>query len=250
MKNRIITIVSIGMFLAGALMLMYPTIADLWNGRIQEGMIREYEEYAADMEDYSAEWDRVRDYNRAILEGQQESGLALNLSIAEDHPASNAATASNIATVNNSYPGILNIGGAGVMGVIEVPSVGIRLAVRHGTDENVLSSGAGHIEGTSLPFYENGTHTAISGHSALPSARLFTDLSKLKIGDEFSLTVLDKKIEYTIDKISVVLPEETDLLKADTDANYCTLVTCTPYGINTHRLLVRGKLKEIYEKIY
>ena len=138
------------------------------------------------------------------------------------------------------YNDTLNITGTGIMGYIDIDKIGVELPVYHGVDDGVLQIGVGHIEGSSLPVGGPGTHCVLSGHRGLPSARLFTDLDKMEVGDRFRITVLDRVLTYEVDQIRTVLPEDVSNLTIDDGKDYCTLVTCTPYGINTHRLLVRG----------
>ena len=134
----------------------------------------------------------------------------------------------------------MNVGGNGVMGYIEIKKIGVMLPLYHGTDEAVLQVAVGHIEGSSLPTGGLGTHSVFSGHRGLPSAKLFTNLDQMEVGDKFILHVLDEKLTYEVDQILVVLPEELEALEIDPEADLCTLVTCTPYGVNSHRMLVRG----------
>ena len=138
------------------------------------------------------------------------------------------------------YDNLLNISGTGVMGIVEIPKINVRLPIYHGTDETVLKSGAGHIKGTSLPTGGEGTHCVISGHRGLPSAELFTHLDKMKVGDRFHMHVLNHDMEYQVDQILEVEPTEADAIYIENGKDYVTLVTCTPYGINSHRLLIRG----------
>ena len=139
------------------------------------------------------------------------------------------------------YDSLLDVGGTGIMGYITIPRIGVELPIYHGTSDGVLQIAAGHLEGTSLPVGGASTHAVISAHRGLPSAKLFTNLDQLEVGDTFTITVLDRVLTYEVDKISIVLPTETDSLKVVDGKDYVTLMTCTPYGINTHRLLVRGR---------
>nr|MCR4752721.1 class C sortase [Eubacterium sp.] len=138
------------------------------------------------------------------------------------------------------YRSILDVTGTGIMGYVEIPSIGVHLPIYHGMDESVLQVAIGHLEGSSFPVGGTGTHAVITGHRGLPSAKLFTDIDQLKEGDKFLLQILDRTMTYEVDQIRIVLPEELQDLEIDPEKDYCTLVTCTPYGINTHRLLVRG----------
>ena len=149
-----------------------------------------------------------------------------------------------------SYSHLLNISGNGIMGYIEIPSISVKLPIYHGTSQDVLEKGIGHLGNSSLPIGGKSTHSILTGHTGLSNARLFTDLTELKINDLFFITVLDKKIAYKVDNISVVLPEDTAKLKIQKGKDYVTLVTCTPYGINSHRLLVRGIRTNYSEQDY
>ena len=142
------------------------------------------------------------------------------------------------------YHQLLNLTGNGIMGYIEIPSIRCSLPIYHGTDESVLQVATGHIEGSSLPVGGAGSHCVISGHRGLPSARLFSGLDQLKIGDFFNLRVLNRTLQYQIDEINIVLPDDIGKLEIDPEKDFCTLVTCTPYGVNSHRLLVRGSRVE------
>jgi sortase A len=141
---------------------------------------------------------------------------------------------------DTEYTALLNWNGDGIMGYLEIPSIQVKLPIYHGTSEAVLSQGVGHLEQSSLPVGGTGTHAVLSGHTGLASKRLFTDLSQLQVGDSFSITVLDQRLTYQVDEINVVEPHETELLRIEEGQDYVTLLTCTPYGINSHRLLVRG----------
>lgn len=138
------------------------------------------------------------------------------------------------------YEKILDISGTGIMGYITIKKLGVELPIYHGTDEGILQIAAGHLKGTSFPVGGDSTHSVISAHRGLPSTKLFTDLDKMEVGDTFTITILNREITYEVDDISIVLPDETDSLQIEDKKDYCTLMTCTPYGINTHRLLVRG----------
>ena len=182
---------------------------------------------AVDPVDYQKEWERARAYNEALTKKPNRFLLS-----EEDY---------------KYYESLLNLTGSGIMGYIEVPKIDCTLPIYHGTDEAVLQIAIGHIEGTSLPTGGLGNHTVLSGHRGLPSARLFKDLDKMEIGDLFVIRVLDEIMTYEVDQVLIVLPEELDALAFDAEQDYCTLVTCTPYGINSHRLLVRGHRTENQE---
>jgi len=171
--------------------------------------------------DYEKEWARAEQYNREL------TGKPNRFMLSEEEYA--------------EYETMLNLTGSGIMGYIEIPKINCSLPIYHGTDEAVLQIAVGHIEGTSLPTGGAGTHTVLSGHRGLPSARLFTDLDQMEEDDLFVIRVMDRVMTYMVDQILIVLPEEMDGLAIDPGEDYCTLVTCTPYGINSHRLLVRGR---------
>ena len=228
-KSRITTILLILIFLAGASLLLYPTVSDYWNSLHQSRAIAEYSKKVAEMkqEDYSQLLAAAQEYNRSLLEKEDRYKMS------DEERA--------------EYESLLDISGNGIMGYIEIPGIRVSLPLYHGTSEAVLQVAAGHIEGSSLPVGGKGTHCAISGHRGLPSAKLFTDLDKMKEGDTFSLKVLNETLTYQVDQILVVEPYDMDSLEIDPEQDYCTLVTCTPYGINTHRLLIRGHRIETQE---
>lgn len=222
MKRRLSTLILILMLLAGLSLLLYPTVSDYWNSLHQSRAIASYAEEVAgiDTDRYEQVWQEAVDYNRTLRERD-------NIYLLSE-------------TQKAAYDGLLNIGGNGVMGYIEIPEIGVSLPVYHGTDEAVLQIAIGHLEWTSLPVGGESTHCVVSGHTGLPSAKLFTNLNKLSEGDTFLFRILDETLTYQVDQILIVLPNETDALKIVEGQDLCTLVTCTPYGINSHRLLVRG----------
>ena len=226
MKKHLSTILLVVVLLLGIGILLYPTLSDYYNSFHQSRAIASYIEQidSVDPTDYEFEWMRARAYN----EGLKYKSNRFVLSDEE----------------YEEYESLLNLMGSGIMGYIEVPSIGCTLPIYHGTDEAVLQIAIGHIEGTSLPTGEVGNHTVLSGHRGLPSAKLFTDLDKVEIGDEFVIRVMNEIMTYQVDQVLIVLPEELDALAIDPEQDYCTLVTCTPYGVNTHRLLVRGHRTE------
>ena len=218
-------------FLIGAGILFYPTVSDLWNNYRNQQLISEYTEVVETLEseDFSEIWAEAREYNaqhtvNTILDAFDEEEGDYVLS----HP----------------YDQVLNPTGNEIMGYLEIPKINVKLAIYHGIGTEALENGCGHIEGTSLPIGGVGTHSVLSAHRGLPSAKLFTDLDQLEIGDLFYITVLDEKLAYKVDQILTVLPEETDDLAIEEDKDLVTLVTCTPYGVNSHRLLVRGERTE------
>lgn len=221
-KGRLSTILLILVFLVGLALLLYPTVSDYWNSLHQSKAIAEYAGQVAgmDQESYRRLWDDALRYNERLPSKDDRYFMT---------PAERL-----------EYESLLNVSGTGVIGYIEIPKIGCSLPIYHGTEESVLQIAVGHIEGTSLPTGGNGTHCVLSGHRALPSAKLFTDLDQLVEGDLFTLEVLDEALTYEVDRILIVEPHEMDALEIDPEQDYCTLVTCTPYGINSHRLLVRG----------
>ena len=229
MKKHLSTIFLVLVLFLGVAILLYPTVSDYWNSFHQSRAIASYieEMESVDPADYEREWARAREYNRALPNKPNRFLLS------EEEYA--------------EYESLLNLTGSGIMGYIEIPKINCSLPVYHGTDEAVLQIAVGHIEGTSLPTGDVGTHAVLSGHRGLPSAKLFTDLDQMEEGDLFVIRVMDQIMTYEVDQVLIVLPEEMDALAIDPEQDYCTLVTCTPYGINSHRLLVRGRRTENQE---
>ena len=230
MKKKTYRILIVIIFLAGLSLLLYPFVANQWNNYRQKQLISDYDsivsaEDAAGEIDYAAELEKARAYNEALL----PSILPDSFAIAE-------ATEGE----DKVYMDCLNIAGDGIMGIVEIPKIDIKLPIYHTTREDVLQVAAGHLEGSSLPVGGASTHAVISAHRGLPSASLFTDLDKLEEGDHFLIHVLNETLCYEVDKISVVKPEETSGLAVEEGKDLVTLLTCTPYGVNSHRLLVRG----------
>ena len=230
MKKKISTILFVIIFLAGLSLLLYPFVANEWNNYRQKRLISSYESKVSELEsdgeiDYEAEWKRAEAYNQALLPSILPDSFAI--ASASDEP-------------DKEYMSCLNIAGDGMMGIVEIPKINIKLPIYHTTDEDVLVKAAGHLEGSSLPVGGENSHAVISAHRGLPSAALFTDLDKLKEGDHFLLHILDDTLCYEVDQISVVEPEETNSLAVEDGEDLVTLLTCTPYGVNSHRLLVRG----------
>lgn len=216
-------------FLAGLSLLLYPFVANQWNNYRQKQLISGYEQVVSDKEaaegiDYDEERKKAEDYNEALLPCVLPDSFAL-------------AESSGVDPV---YMNTLNIAGDEMMGSVEIPKINIKIPIYHTTEEDVLNKGAGHLEGSSLPVGGANTHAVISAHRGLPSASLFTDLDQMKVGDHFLLHVLDETLCYEVDKISVVKPEDTSALAVEDGQDLVTLLTCTPYGVNTERLLVRG----------
>ena len=220
--NHLITILLVLIFLLGLSLLLYPAVSDYWNSKHQTRAIAVYSEEVSglDKEQYQALWADAAAYNASLRE--RDNAYLLT----EEQKA--------------AYEQLLNVSGLGIMGYIEIPSIDCSLPIYHGTEESVLQIAIGHLEWSSLPVGGESTHCVLSGHRGLPSAKLFTNLDKLQEGDVFLLRVLDEVLTYEVDQILIVEPQEIAALQIAEGEDYCTLVTCTPYGINTHRLLVRG----------
>lgn len=230
-KNTIIIICFILVILLGAGAAAYPLIASINNEHTQSLVQTEYEEklHQLDTSEIDAALAAAREYNKTISTVQIEDIDKIKESLP-------------------SYEDLLNLANNGIMGYIEIPAIDIDLPIYHGTTGAAMEKGAGHMEGTSLPVGGIGTHAVISAHSGMASAKLFTDLDKLKLGDMFFITVCNQKLAYEVDNIAVVEPTDIDLIRIDTQQDYVTLLTCTPYGVNTHRLLVRGHRVEMAEE--
>lgn len=221
-KLSLSTIVLVVIFLLGIAILLYPTVSNYINGINATRAISNYDDTVSQ-----------------LTEAQKEQMLA-------DADAYNASLVGKGADYitgapqDDTYKSLLNVTDDGVMGYVTIKKLDVKLPIYHGTDDAVLASGAGHLEGSSLPVGGVGTHSVITGHRGLPAAKLFTDLDQLEEGDTFTVTVLGRTLTYQVDQVKIVLPDETDDLAIDPDQDYCTLLTCTPYAVNTHRLLVRG----------
>lgn len=221
-KINISTIILILIFLVGLSLLLYPTVSDYWNSFHQSRAIAKYTEQVAELNNdlYKQLWEDAVAYNERLLTKLNRYKMT--------------------GEEKAEYESLLNVSGNGIIGYIEIEKINCSLPVYHGTAESALQIAAGHIEGTSLPVGGSSTHCVISGHRGLPRAKLFTNLDKLVEGDTFELHILNEILTYEVDQISVVEPDEVEKLEIEEGKDYCTLVTCTPYGINTHRLLVRG----------
>ena len=230
-KNTIIIICFVLVILLGAGAAAYPLIASINNEHTQSLVQTEYEEklQQLDTSEIDAALAAAREYNKTISTVQIEDIDKIKESLPP-------------------YEDLLNLANNGIMGYIEIPAINIDLPIYHGTTGAAMEKGAGHMEGTSLPVGGVGTHAVISAHSGMASAKLFTDLDKLKLGDVFFITVCNEKLAYEVDNIAVVEPTDIDLIRIDTQQDYVTLLTCTPYGVNTHRLLVRGHRVEMDEE--
>ena len=231
MRKHLSTIVLVILLLIGLSLLLYPTVSDYWNSFHQTKAITTYAENVAalDSASYDAIWEAARQYNRSLLDRSNRFRLS------QEQKA--------------EYERLLDVSGVGVMGYIEIPEIDVSLPIYHGAEDSVLQVAVGHLEWTSLPVGGESTHCVLSGHRGLPSAKLFTNLDKLREGDTFLLRVLDEILTYEVDQILIVEPQDTAALEIVEGQDYCTLVTCTPYGINTHRLLVRGHRIDNIEEV-
>ena len=230
MKKKVSKFFIVIIFLAGLSLLLYPFVANQWNNHRQKQLISSYEDSITQMTesgdiDYDKELKKAQAYNDALVP-----------SILPD----SFAVANEREEEDSTYMNCLNLTGDGMMGIVEIPKIAIKLPIYHGTSDEVLQQAAGHLEGSSLPIGGESTHAVISAHRGLPSASLFTDLDQMKIGDHFLIHVLDNTLCYEVDQILVVEPEDTAALAVEEGEDLVTLLTCTPYGVNTQRLLVRG----------
>lgn len=228
-KKNLSSIILVLIFLIGLSLLLYPSFSDYWNSFHQSRAIASYAEAVTNIDDidYEKMWAEAEAYNAALTQKQ-------NRWVLSDEEC-------------EEYEQILNIGGTGIIGYIEIPSIKVSLPIYHGVDEAVLQIAVGHIEGSSLPVGGESTHCVLSGHRGLPSAKLFTNLDEMEEGDLFMIRVLDETLTYEVDQIRIVEPEDLSALEIEEGKDLCTLVTCTPYGINSHRLLVRGHRVENME---
>lgn len=228
MRKNLSTIILILIFLVGLSVMLYPSVSDAVNRKHQSRAVAGYAEEVEQLSDadYQTYFDAADAYNRQL------------------NTTPNAFYKPDLVS---GYAQTLDISGTGIIGYITIPKISVELPIYHGTDEGVLQVAAGHLEGSSLPVGGAGTHAVISAHRGLPSAKLFTNLDELEVGDRFTITVLNRVLTYEVDQISIVLPTEIDQLLPTEGMDYVTLMTCTPYGINTHRLLVRGKRVETTE---
>ena len=222
MQGRKVTYILLIAFFIGLSVLLYPTVSSYWNSKTQSEAIVDYEKMLAAYtpEDYTAFFEAADAYNQAL------SSLDFPL---QDY-----------GEIEETYWKTLDVSSTGMMGYITIPKISQELPVYHGASEAVLGMAVGHIQGTSLPVGGNTTHSVVSAHRGLPTAVLFTHLDRMEVGDTFYFTILDRTITYEVDQIRIVEPDDTSLIQLQRDKDYCTLLTCTPYGINTQRLLVRG----------
>lgn len=224
------TIILVAIFFVGLSVLLYPTVSDFWNEKRQSKAIVNYDDLIVNLtpEDYTKFFNEADSYNQKI-KGMPSSYM-------------------NHSNIAEEYYNILDVNGDGMMGYITIEKIKVQLPVYHGTSDKVLNSAVGHVEGSSLPVGGESTHAVLSAHRGLPSAKLFTNLDKVEVGDVFTIRILDRTITYQVDQVLIVLPHETEALNIVSGEDYCTLVTCTPYGINTHRMLVRGTRIENIEE--
>ncbi len=222
MKKHLSTIALILALLAGVSLLLYPTVSNYWNTRHASRAVADYAQnvQALDRGTYDELLAAAEAYNRSLLTREN----AFFLSEAQQ----------------TQYDSLLDISGTGIMGYIEIPSINVSLPIYHGTSDSVLQIAVGHLDWTSLPVGGESTHCVLSGHRGLPSAKLFTNLDQIVEGDTFVIRVLDEVLTYEVDRILIVEPEDVTALQIESGKDLCTLVTCTPYGVNSHRLLVRG----------
>ncbi len=221
MKKDRTNLILVIIFIIGLSVVLYPVVSDYWNSRTQSRAVATYNETVENMseQDYDEMFAEAEAYNRELR--------SINMPLV------------NYDQIKG-YDELLNVSGTGIMGYVTIKKINVELPIYHGTDEAILQVAAGHLQGSSLPTGGAGTHCVISAHRGLPSAQLFTHLDELEEGDTFTITVLNRTMTYRVDQIRIVKPDEIEELQIDPDEDYCTLMTCTPYGINSHRLLVRG----------
>ena len=222
MQSRKTTILLLAAFFAGLSVLLYPAVSSFWNSKTQSEAIIDYETIlnSYQPEDYSLVFDAAEAYNAQLA--------------SLDYPLR------EYSELETAYDETLDITGTGMLGYLRIPKINQELPVYHGTSDTVLNVAAGHFQGTSFPIGGKNTHSVVSAHRGLPTATLFTYLDRLEIGDTFSFTILDREVTYEVDQIRIVEPNDVELIQIEEGKSYCTLLTCTPYGINTQRLLVRG----------
>lgn len=222
MKKHLVTILLFLALLAGLSLMLYPTFSDWWNSMHTSRVISDYVDLIQQLDE---------DQYKGLIEAAQEYNKTL---------LTRANGYTTTPEQQEAYPGLLNFAGNGVMGYVEIPNINVSLPIYHGTSEAVLQVAVGHLDWSSLPVGGEDTHAVVSGHRGLPSAKLFTNLDQLREGDIFYIRVLDEILTYEVDQILIIEPQDVDSLMIKKGKDYCTLFTCTPYGINTHRLLVRG----------
>ena len=231
MKKHFSTILLVLVFLVGLGVMLYPTLSDAVNRAHQTRAVESYSNSVAKMseQDFSTWFEKAEVYNEALAQDPEAFYLPDSLP---------------------DYTGTLDVTGTGIIGYLSIPKINVSLPIYHGTDESVLQIGVGHLEGSSFPIGGESTHAVLSAHRGLPSSRLFTDLDQLEEGDTFEVTVLDRVLTYEIDNISIVLPQDAEGLLVKEGEDLVTLMTCTPYGINSQRLMVRGRRIEGDERIH
>lgn len=228
-KRKIISLILLGIFFIGLSILLYPSVSNYWNMKRQSRAVEDYNDYVKNInpEDYSKIFEQAENYNKSLAD--------------LDSPLTEYTKLKN-------YEDTLNINDNGMIGYISIDKLRVELPIYHSTSDTVLSSACGHLEGSSFPIGGEGTHSVLSAHRGLPSAKLFSELDKLEEGDTFKITILDRILTYKVDQIRIVNPADINDIQLESDKDYCTLLTCTPYGINTHRLLVRGIRTEDIEE--
>jgi sortase A len=221
-KKNLVTIILVMIFLTGLGLLLYPTVSDIWNSFHQSQAIAGYSAQVDELDDesYRKMLDAATAYNETLV------GESLSLALNEG--------------ATDAYNALLDVTGTGIMGYVEIKKINVKMPIYHGTDEGVLQVGAGHLAGTSLPVGGKSTHSVICGHRGVPSAKLFTDLDRMEEGDTFTINVLNETLTYEVDQVLIVEPDDITALEIEKGQDLCTLMTCTPYGINTQRLLIRG----------
>lgn len=225
-KKQLPNIILATVFIVGLCIFLYPSVSDIINSWLQSREISKYERLVSELstEEYDKMIAEAREYNKTLL----GNNLTQNIEKSK----------------NTNYKQLLSLDSTGIMGYLYISKINVRLPIYHGTDASVLQNGIGHLEGSSLPVDSETQHVVISGHTGLPSSKLLTDLVELEVGDTFKLDILNQRYTYEVDQILVVEPNETDSLELEEEKQYATIITCTPYGVNTHRLLVRGFLKD------
>lgn len=228
MKKKLLLIgIAAITFLAALIIMLYPIFSTIYNERHQSEIHTNYQE-------------QVAQADTGKIENAKKLAVAYNGAIASNVQLTESFSKDALLWASEDYKSQLNLTGTGIMGYIEIPAIDVNLPIYHGTDDNTLEYGIGHLLGTSLPVGGSSTHTVLTGHSGMASQRMFSDLDQLTEGDVFYLEVLGEKLAYQVDQIKTVLPHDTTYLGIESDKDYCTLITCTPFGVNTHRLLVRG----------
>lgn len=244
MRQTIIKIMVIMLFIAGIGLLAYPVLSNEWNTYVQSKLIGNYQDKLSSMDDneYELEWNAAEDFNSQILQNDIGTDV-FGMDSEEDEKTPSDKF------YNSKYYSVLNVNGDGIMGYLSIPKINLKLPIMHGTFDEFIQTALGHMNGTALPIGGEGTHSVIVGHRGLPQAELFTNIDQLKEGDKFYIHVLDEVHAYQVDKIYPMIEADdidtlTEALAVEDGKDYVTLFTCTPYGVNTHRLLVRGSRVE------